>query len=204
MQMKKGVLVSLMLFLCFQLAAQKKTDKWIFGVGATAVDFYPTKVGNPEGMFNEFANAKDHWSISGPRIHGAKHISGKFSVGLGLSFNSIGQMGDVELTKKLKYIAFDVAGQYAFLPEEKRVQPYVLVGAGYTILNKNGELTLNGGLGSSIWINDSVGINLQGVYKHTSDTNLNVPAHFIYSATLIMSISGFLGNRGHGSQNCYY
>lgn len=202
--MKKSILVSLVLFLCVQLSAQNKTDKWIFGVGATAVDFYPTKAGNPDGMFSEIANANDHWSISGPRIHGAKRISGKFSLDLGLSFNSIGKVGDIELKKKMKYIAFDIAGQFAFLPEGKRLQPYVLAGTGYTILNKNGAITFNAGLGSTFWINDSVGINAQGVYKHTSDSNQFVPAHFLYSATLIMSISGFLGNRGHGSRSCFY
>ncbi|MBL4746657.1 MAG: hypothetical protein JKY08_09860 [Flavobacteriaceae bacterium] len=202
--MKKSVLVSIMLFLYVQVAAQKKTDKWMIGVGVTAVDFYPTKVGNSVGLFNEITNARDHWSISGPRIHAARHVTGKFSVDLGLSFNSIGKVGDIELTKKLKYVAFDVAGQYAFLTAEKTIQPYVFVGTGYTILNKNGAITMNAGLGSSVWLNDSVGINLQGVYKHTSDTNLDVAAHFIYSATLIMSISGFLGNRGHGSRACYY
>jgi len=202
--MKKGVLVCLMLFLCVQLSAQKKTYNWVFGVGATAVDFYPTNVGNSEGMFSEFANAKDHWSISGPRIHGSKHISGKFSVDLGMSFNSIGKIGDTELTKKIKYIGFDVSGHYAFLSEENKFQPYVLAGAGYTILNKKGAATVNGGLGSSFWINESVGINLQGVYKHTSDSNLEVPAHFLYSATLVMRMFGQGGSRGHGSKGCYY
>jgi len=202
--MKKCLVVSFMLFVVVQLFSQSKGDKWIFGVGVTAVDFYPTKVGNSVGMFNEFANASDHWSISGPRIHGTRHIKGKFSVDFGLSFNSIGKIGDTELAKNLKYIAFDVSGQYAFLSEKSIFQPYAFVGAGYTILNKNDAVTINGGLGASIWINSSVGVNLQGMYKHTSDTNYDVPAHFLYSATLIMRISDFLGKRGPGSKKCFY
>ena len=73
--MKKCLVVSFMLLVVVQLFSQSKDDKWIFGVGVTAVDFYPTKVGNSVGMFNEFANASDHWSISGPRIH-ISHIQG--------------------------------------------------------------------------------------------------------------------------------
>lgn len=202
--MKKSFLVIFLLSLCLQLFSQSKNDKWIFGVGITAVDFYPTKVGNSDGMFSEFANAKDHWSIAGPRIHGATHIAGKFSVDFGLSFNSINKVGDQKLTKNLKYIGIDVSGQYAFLPVDDKIQPYAFVGAGYTVLDKNGAATFNAGLGSTFWINESVGVNFQGMYKHTSDTNQSVPAHFLYSATLVMRISGLLGRRGHGGKGCFY
>ncbi len=202
--MKKNILVSFTLFLCLQLFSQTENDTWIFGVGVTAVDFYPTKAGNPDGMFSEFANAADHWSISGPRIHATTHLVGKFALDLGLSFNSIGKVGDTELKRNLKYMGIDISGQYAFLPADFSVQPYAFVGAGYTVVSKNGEVTFNGGLGTSIWINDSVGLNFQGMYKHTSESNQYVPAHFLYSMTLIMRMSGLLNNRGHGGKGCYY
>lgn len=202
--MKRGLLVSCILLIYVQLFSQTTDNNWIFGVGATAIDFYPTSVGNADGMFSEFANAEDHWTISGPRIHGAVHLSGRFSVDLGISFNSIGKVGDIKLTKSLKYIGLDVSGQYAFLPYDYKLQPYVFVGGGYTVLNDNGAITFNGGLGTTVWINDFVGVNGQAMYKHTSDTNLYVPAHFLYSATLVMRISGLLGDRAHGGKGCYY
>ncbi len=171
--------------------AQDSDNPWVIGFGINAVDFYSSG-GSDDGDFgSQFANAKDHYNIlpSLSRITVARHINGGFSFELGGSLNKISKIGNTSVAD-LTYLGLDGAIMYHINNGSgKWFDPFLSVGGGYTWIDSNGAATVNGGIGTNLWVTDNFGFNIQTVYKHAFDDDY-VLTHFQHSAGIVIKFGG--------------
>mgnify|MGYP001580093520 CR=1 FL=1 len=206
MILKKFTFILLLLFFNFISKAQSNTNNWVIGIGVNAVDYFPvTEIsfnGNTGGFMNQITNAKDHLNVYGPRINVTHYWKNNISFDASFSLNKISKIGDAVINDT-NYYAFDASVQYSILNPENKFSPYILVGGGYTFALSSGG-TLNLGLGSNLWLSDSIGINTQGMYKYNSP-DFGLFSHFYYSFSVIFNLNsggnGFLG--GGRGRNCF-
>jgi hypothetical protein len=169
--MKHLKIAVLALFLITGLSnvnAQDKNNPWAIGIGVNAVDFYPTNVDIPTGYGgwgDEFFNVGDHYNIlpAVSKISVGKYLADGFSLEAAGTLNKISKMGDNSVSD-LMYFGLDGALKYDLnniIGETSWFDPYVLVGGGYTWLDKFGTATFNGGGGINFWFNDNIGLNVE-------------------------------------------
>lgn len=190
------IIFLLNLLLVHKSFAQDKINSWSFGVGANAIDFFPGRApgtGNTVGFLNELFNMRDHWNVSGPQFIVNRYLVQNLSIDGLISFNSITKYGDVKIDRT-SYISFDLNLRYSFIDTKKDFTVFVLAGMGYTSFNPetlhlNGTVvkfgsgeSLNFGWGVNYWFSDTVGINLEGFYKHSWS---KLQPHFYYQASLV-------------------
>lgn len=185
------------LFLIQENFAQDEYNKWVFGIGLNAIDYFPShapNTGNENGFLNEFSNAKDHWNISGPQLLATRHLVKNLSVDGLLSFNNITKYGDVPVDG-VTYIGMDINFRYSFMDTSKDFTIFMLAGGGYTFASYSGA-TVNIGTGANYWFSDKVGLNLEALYKYNSD-DFNLAPHFYYGLSLVYRLNsgGSLGWR---------
>jgi len=200
--LKRILFVFLIVFTVNNLQAQDENNPWAFDFGTNAVDFFPTNHpsiisanGDSAGWMDEFANAKDHYNfLASPisRIHVGKYLNDGFTLGAGVSFNNINQIGEMSGSDN-SYIGLDMDVRYdlnnIILKNSKWFDPYATIGGGYTLLDDEGNGTLNGGLGLNLWFTDNLGLNLQSNYKHSFDDTSLLP-HFQHALGLIVKFGG--------------
>jgi outer membrane protein OmpA-like peptidoglycan-associated protein len=179
--------------------AQDENNPWAIGLGVNAVDFYPTndpsivdENGGRTGWFDEFTNATDHYNMipSLSRIYVGRYLDAGFSFELGGSINRISKVGEMTAAD-LTYFGVDGAIKYDLnsIVKSEWFDPYVSVGGGYTWINSEGAGTVNGGLGTNLWVSDSFGFHIQTTYKHAFD-DVNVLPHFQHAAGLQFRFGG--------------
>ncbi len=78
--------------------------------------------------------------------------------------NKISKLGDVAVDD-LSHYALDGTIKYSFL-KNKKFDPFLEVGGGYTWVDEIGAGTVNGGLGFNLWFTENIGLTLQSTYKH--------------------------------------
>ncbi|MGF1559150.1 MAG: OmpA family protein [Flavobacteriaceae bacterium] len=146
------------------IQAQDENNPWQVSFGVNAIDVYPT--GDVSSFGNELFNATDHWNIlpSISYIGVSKSVGDGFSVGARGSLNKISKLGDVAVDD-LSHYALDGTIKYNFL-KNKKFDPFLEVGGGYTWVDEIGAGTVNGGLGFNLWFTENVGLTLQSTYKH--------------------------------------
>ncbi len=200
--LKRILFVFLIVFTVNSLQAQDENNPWALDFGTNAVDFFPTNHpsiisanGDSAGWLDEFANARDHYNLlASPisRIHVGKYIADGFSLGAGASFNNITKIGEMSVSD-MAYIGLDMDIRYALnnvvLKNVKWLDPYVSFGGGYTMIDDEGNGTLNGGLGTNLWFTDNLGLNVQTNYKHSFDDTKQLP-HFQHALGLIVKFGG--------------
>ncbi len=171
MKQLSKLLVVVLVFVGFNnIQAQDENNPWAVGFGINAIDVYPTNdtdAAYPTGtLFSEYFNANDHWNIlpSISYISVSRYVGDGFSVGARGSLNRISKLGDVS-ADDLSHYAIDGTIKYNIL-KNKKVDPYVEIGGGYTWVDEIGAGTFNGGIGLNYWFTDNVGINVQTSYKH--------------------------------------
>ncbi len=185
---------------------QSNDKSWALEIGINAVDVYPVGENIPQGdYFDEFFNLTDHWNF-GPYLEVSKGLSKNFTFSTRISYNQIskwGQFGGITPSAKvsdLKYYGLDGMINYSF--SNKKLQPYVGIGGGYTWVeegtyntfsNKNGidnlvgAGTLNGALGLKYKVSNRTSINLQTRYKHAFKDYL--AKHWQHSIGVIFNFS---------------
>ena len=199
--LKRILFVFLIVFAVSNLQAQDESNPWAFDFGTNAVDFFPTgndaiisANGDAAGVFDEFSNARDHYNfLASPisRLHVGKYIADGFTLGAGVSFNNIDQRGE-DSVPDMSYIGLDMDIRYDLnnlIGDLKFFDPYASIGGGYTLLDDEGNGTLNGGLGANLWFTDNLGLNVQSVYKHSFDDTKQLP-HFQHALGLIVKFGG--------------
>ena len=198
--MKHLKIAILALFLITGLSnanAQDKNNPWSIGIGVNAVDFYPTNVDIPNGgygaWFDEYFNAGDHYNIipAVSKITVGKYLADGFTLEAAGTLNKISKMGDNSVSD-LMYFGLDGALKFDLnnvIGETSWFDPYVLVGGGYTWLDKFGTATLNGGGGINFWFSDNIGLNVESKYKHVFD-NVNILQHFQHSVGIVLKFGG--------------
>lgn len=175
--------------------SQTEKNKWVFGIGMNAIDFFPFETdgnGNTGGFFNEVTNAADHWNIGGPKIHATRHVWKRVSVEGAFSYSSLTLFGDTE-TQKESYYAFDINAQYALLNPEKKFNIALSLGGGYTsAYNPGGTLNVGGNL--NWWFSEKFGLNVQGLVKYNSP-DYSLAPHMFYGFSVVYRPSGNGGGR---------
>lgn len=154
-----------LLFVGFgSIQAQDENNPWQVSFGVNAVDVFPT--GDVSSFGNELFNVNDHWNIlpSVSYIGVSRSVGDGFSVGARGSLNRISRFGDTEVDN-LSYYALDGTIKYSFL-KEKRFDPFLEVGGGYTWVDEIGAGTVNGAVGFNYWFSDNFGLTVQSGYKH--------------------------------------
>lgn len=189
--LKKVLLILLVVVSFNNLKAQDSDNPWTIGIGTNAVDFYPTGADSPYvgDMFSDYFDF-DNWNTASAisRLRVGRYIGSNFALGLAGSFNSISKIGTYETTSNLSYFALDLDIRYNIL-NKSWFNPYLLVGAGYTWLDSEGNGSANGGLGINFWFNEFIGLNVQSVYKHSFDEEKMLP-HFQHALGIVFKFGG--------------
>ncbi len=168
--------------------AQDQNNPWLVSFGVNAVDVYPTNQPGQGVWLDEYFNAKDHWNIlpSISTISVSKYVGDGFSVGARGSLNKIENWGDSSVSD-LSYYGLDGTVKYNFL-KNKKFDPFVEVGGGYSWIDNIGAGTLNGGLGFNYWFTENIGLTLQTGYKHSFEDYL--APHFQHLAGISIKFGG--------------
>jgi hypothetical protein len=203
--MSKYLRKSLFFYLLFSLFliqmnyAQDENNKWIVGIGANAIDYFPShapNTGNDDGFLNQLFNSRDHWNISGPQIMATRHLVENLSVDGLLAFNHITKYGDVPVDGTT-YIGIDINFRYSLLDTSKDFTIFLLAGGGYTFAFYSGG-TVNTGIGVNYWFNNKIGLNFESMYKYNS-SDFKLAPHFYYGLSLVYKPS--LG-KNNSWRNC--
>jgi hypothetical protein len=184
------VLCAFSLFVLNNTYAQEKSNPWVFGIGANAIDYFPgnaPNTGNDNGFLNEIFNSREHWNISAPQIMVTRYLIDNLSADGLISFNSITKYGNYTIDKE-SYFAFDVNLRYSFIDTSKDFTIFALVGGGYTFALDTSGGTFNLGGGMNYWFNDVVGLNLEAFYKHNSD-DFQLAPHFYYALNVVFRLN---------------
>ncbi len=205
---KKAVLIFCLIFI-FSIQhsySQDETNKWVFGIGLNTVDFYPTNDpgnGNTKGMFNQFANAIDHWNVFLPKISATRHIKNKFSIEAAVSVNNITKLGENKIDNTL-YFSIDGALQYVLFNDSRKLAPFVYAGGGYTWMDWYGAGTINAGLGTKYWIGSNFGLDVQAGYKYSDQKYEQLLSHFYYALSAVFTFGRRSKSKwGGNANNCY-
>jgi OmpA-OmpF porin, OOP family len=189
----KKIIFSLILLGAIAVNAQDKNNPWAIGIGVNAVDFYPTHNTEYGGWFDEYFNAGDHYNIlpTVSKISVGKYLEDGFTLEAVGTLNKISKMGDNNVSD-LMYFGLDGALKFDLnniIGETSWFDPYVLVGGGYTWLDKLGAGTVNAGGGINFWFTDNIGLNVESKYKHVFD-NVNILQHFQHSVGIVVKFGG--------------
>lgn len=190
-------LISLLLYQ--KSYAQSENNLWVFGIGANAIDFFPTNAtntGNDGGFLNELFNVEDHWNFGGPQLLATRYLVKNLSVDGLLSFNQITKYGDVPVDKTT-YIGMDVNLRYSFIDTSKDFTIFALAGGGYTFAFYSGG-TVNAGAGANYWFTDTLGLNFEALYKYNS-SDFRLAPHFYYGLSLVFRVNA---GQSNGWRNC--
>lgn len=171
----KIVVAALLVFGLNNVQAQDENNPWQVSVGVNAIDVFPTNDNSTSfnlpayqtgELFDEYFNVSDHWNIipSISYIAVSRYIGDGFSIGGRGSLNRIENLGDVQVDDVSHY-ALDGTIKYNFR-QNKKLDPFVEIGGGYTWVDEIGAGTVNGGLGLNYWFSDNFGVTLQSQYKH--------------------------------------
>jgi len=191
----------ILLLLFYFIAVQKnysqsENNRWIVGIGANAIDFYPTLApytGNENGFLNELFNVEDHWNFGGPQILVTRYLVKNLSVEGLLTYNQISKYGDVKI-EKTTYFGLDINFRYSLIDTTRDFTIFVLSGLGYTSFNPTFTFnlpmgsapTFNLGGGANYWFTDTVGLNAEALYKNGF---YNLPSHFYYGLSLVFRLN---------------
>ncbi len=190
--LSKLLVVALLVVGSNNIQAQDEDNPWQVSIGVNAIDVYPTNdtgTSYPTGtLFSEYFNANDHWNMvsSLSYVSVSKYVGDGFSVGARGSINKIDKLGDVSVDD-LSHYAVDGTIKYN-LSKNKKLEPFVEFGGGYTWIDEIGAGTVNGGLGLNYWFTENLGLTIQTQYKHAfEDYGIT---HFQHLAGLNIKFGG--------------
>lgn len=155
--------------------AQTKNSEWQLGVGASI-----TKFGNSSDV--DFIG--DRYQFQVPRFNITAPITDNISFDTAISVNTF-DFGIIE--NSAFYFSVDLTGRYHFELAEWFF-PYVLAGASMVDSSLNISPTLNIGAGTTFWVNNLYGINIQTYYKHSFEASKGMRSHFQFTAGMVFAI----------------
>ncbi len=180
----KVAILALLVFVGFNnLNAQDRNNPWAVNFGINAIDFHPTNYDgnlNDDGYssewFDEFFNVGDHYNTI-PTISSVsvgRYLSDGFTLEVGASVNKISKMGNNPEYNpgNLAFLAVDGNLKFALqslFEKNGWFDPYVAAGGGYSWFDWEGTGTLNGSVGTNLWLSEHVAFNIQTAYKHSFD-----------------------------------
>ena len=198
--LSKIVLASLLFLGLTTAQAQDADNPWAIGIGANAVDFYPTGEDAPlGGWFDQYFDTGDHWNIlpSVSKLSVSRYIGAGFVGELSGTINQIDKYGDRGV-QDLSYYGVDLGLDYSLraLLNDGWIDPVVGVGGGYTwIGDQDGEdisnldaATLNGKVGLNFWFSDNIALTVESKYKHVFEAEM--ASHFQHAAGVKFMFGG--------------
>ncbi|MEK6452023.1 MULTISPECIES: outer membrane beta-barrel protein, partial [unclassified Myroides] len=188
----------------FTAHAQDADHPWAVTVGANAVN---TKVSAAKGFSHRmggYFNTSD-WNIlpSVSYLNVGRYLGDGFSIGVAGSVNKIDKFikDENEGYEKynpgdLTYYGIDAEVKYSFkeILKSKVIDPFLLVGGGYTFMGDASAGTVNGGLGLNFWFTPNIALTLQSTYKHSFDDtrlpDVDVASHMQHFAGIRFQFGG--------------
>ncbi|RLJ62419.1 outer membrane protein OmpA-like peptidoglycan-associated protein [Lacinutrix venerupis] len=165
--------------------AQTINNPWITSFGANAIN---NPLREQEAGLARFKT----WNLNaaGFRLSAGRLIKHRVTFEAVASLNSLEENFPTEETANLEfpYISLDGMFKYQFTNGLKILDPYITIGGGYTWLDTIGAGTVNGGIGTNIWVGNSFGFTIQSTYKHAfEDYGLK---HWQHSAGIVFRYGG--------------
>ena len=157
-------LIAIVSALSFQsLHSQTVNSPWTTSFGPNAINNPLRDQEAGQGRFKTW-----NLNAAGFRLSAGRLIKNRISFEAIASLNSLEENYPTEDTQNFEYpyVALDGMFKYQFTNGLNIVDPYVTIGGGYTWLDTIGAGTLNGGIGTNIWVGNSFGFNIQTTYKH--------------------------------------
>ena len=179
-------LIAIVSALSFQtLYSQTINSPWTTSFGTNSIN---NPLREQEAGLGRFKT----WNLNpaGFRLSAGRLIKKQITFEAVASLNSLQENYPTEetLDTEYPYIALDGMFKYQFTNGLGVLDPYATIGGGYTWLDTIGAGTVNGGIGTNIWIGNSFGFNIQSVYKHAFEKyGLK---HWQHSAGIIFRFGG--------------
>lgn len=179
--MKKGVLL-IVLMLSLTILGQSKNSKWAVGVSGSLVTFGET----------ERYKINEQFNLQLPRVNVSRYLFSGLTADLGVSFSLINKV-DGFFENNFNYFAVDGMLRYDFGLSGTNMVPYVAVGGSMiggpkTISGAKTSPTLNFGLGTTFWITNQWGANLQAFYKKSPDDISSMYSHYQFTVGVVYSL----------------
>jgi len=154
--------------------------------------FGPNAINNPVREQEAGTGRFKTWNLNaaGFRLTAGRLIKNRISFDGVASLNSLEERFPTEETQSTEYpyISLDGMFKYQFTNGLGILDPYATIGGGYTWLDTIGAGTVNGGIGTNIWIGNSFGFNIQSTYKQAfEEYGLK---HWQHSAGIIFRFGG--------------
>lgn len=207
---KKLIGFVIILLVCNNLLnAQDTYNKWVFGVGFNVVDI---RNGNSiNGLIEDYLNTDINdlnFNSIPVRFVVSRYVYKGFSIQASTSFNNIKRGYTYKEDKLLvdySFFAVDAKVKYDInyiIGKTGKFKPYVVLGIAYSEI---GDLTTNNykcaGYGLNYWFSDTIGINFQSDYNHSSDATET--DYFQHSLGLVFKLSNMSGFKWRGKdKNC--
>ncbi|WP_055448355.1 OmpA family protein [Lacinutrix mariniflava] len=179
-------LIAIVSALSFQsLHSQTINSPWTTSFGPNAIN---NPLRDQEAGLGRFKTWNQN--SAGFRLSAGRLIKNRISFEAVASLNSLEENYPTEATQNTEYpyISLDGMFKYQFTNGLNVLDPYVTIGSGYTWLDTIGAGTVNGGIGTNIWIGTSFGFNIQTTYKHAfEEYGLK---HWQHSAGIVFRFGG--------------
>lgn len=150
----------LMFFGATNSNAQDAKKPWILGIGTNFVS-------NPDNKKDLFKISE--WNVIPfiSKINASRYLAKGISLEVAATLNEITRSAGMDIPG-LKYAALDVDFKYDInniIGQTGFLDPYLLLGGGYTWVDQKATGTLNYGAGVNLWFYKNVGLNFQTVGK---------------------------------------
>ncbi|MFC2109024.1 hypothetical protein ACFLRU_02830 [Bacteroidota bacterium] len=198
MKLKFFLVGILVLFFCFGVKAQNKTDKWVIGLGGSFIRFSDASVAFPGEEFN----------FQIPNIFISRYIKNGISVEGGLTLTAIKGIKNV-YRNEFELMSVDLYASYDFKMSDKVFVPRVMVGSSLLVRDLITKgFTFDVGMGATYWVTSKIGLNTKIVYKQIFVGNITeFDSHAQVSGAILFSLGDYRTRnrrRGRGAGFCSY
>ena len=211
------LLVAVMMVMGLTSHAQDSNNPWAISFGVNAVDTKTSAGGGNNWLDRHFSQpfaTKDNWNVlpSVSYLSVSKYVGDNFSFGISGSVNKINKAVYFAPTAAghdsrgyivtnpgdLMYYGIDATVKYSFmnLIKSKIIDPSLTLGGGYVFLGKDSYGTVNPGAGLTLWLSETVGLELATKYKKSFGDRVDYygvidsPSHFQHTLGLIFKFGG--------------
>jgi hypothetical protein len=175
---KSSKLLVLLFFVCVQLIAQNKENRWVVGAGVGVV-----KYSSKNAVF-----IGDQFNFQIPRLNVSRYFFNGLTMDAGISFNTINEFSGI-FSNSIPYFSVDLTTRYDFGMMNENLVPYIALGGSFVSVNNNSAPTFNFGGGGTFWLNSRYGVNVQLLYKNVLKDDPTSKSHMYFSTGVVYSLS---------------
>ena len=175
---KKIALFALLIVSCLSWS-QTRNNEWQIGVGASVTKFAE----------KDFYFIGDEYQLQVPRLNLTAPITNNISFDTAVSVNTFDFDGGF-IENTAFYFSVDFSARYHFEITEW-FYPYAFAGTSLVDSSQKLSPTINVGAGTTFWMSNLVGFNLQTYYKHSLEASESMRSHLQFTAGLVFAIDMF-------------